>query len=217
VDVPEFNPVLFDENERPAEIRLYSGAYTPNLAPQDWTTPKPVSWDPTAHTPFFEICAQAARENIAQTPSGGRLFLSPAAPEAFGLSDLDPKADSHFVLFSTGPFATIMDRDFSYKALTELFKLADHILTELGLQDQKTRYCINSGFGYQSIARLHMHVMSFAHYMPKILPQGYGFEVLKDGSVRAPEGSEKHLQVLDAIEKRGDKAEIFNLLRGLPL
>lgn len=233
VDVPAFYPSMDTRSEQLATVHMFSGKFTPNLSPQDWMTPKPAVWDPGAEIKFYDLCIEAARRGASNMQFGNTMYYPGGRNvSVFGVSDGDPKAGTHFLMLAEKRSATMADDNFNYGDLYDFFSGAHQILSGLSIADQKTRYAVNFGLGYQAMPRVHMHVMSFAGYMPKILPQDYGFTVSEDGSVTSPEESPIHQQILDIIEKRRDIAgfddearqerktldlEIMSQLRALPV
>jgi len=185
------------------EIHLVAGQNAPCLNPQDWRTKKSSTWDPKAPLPFHAAWAEAARQRQeALTPGGRRLFYVEGEHDFFGLQDGDPKSETHFIMLSVRPFINLFDEEITPAHWERYFSAAGQILLALGLADQPARLTANSGFAFQALPRLHMHVQTAGRPLPKLFPQDYGFTVNEAGVIEAPAGSEPHARIIGLIDQR---------------
>ncbi|MBN3033696.1 MAG: hypothetical protein JW873_06340 [Candidatus Saganbacteria bacterium] len=185
------------------EIHLVAGQAAPCLNPQDWRTIKSTTWDPQAPLSFHEAWIEAAgRRQEALAPGGRRLFYAEGEYDFFGLQDGDPKSETHFIMLSAKPFINLFDGGVTSEHWARYFGSAGQILQRLGLAGQPARLTANSGFAYQALARLHLHVQTAARPLPKLFPQDYGFLVDAEGVIEAPAGSGPHARIIGLIDQR---------------
>jgi len=188
--------------EHSAIINLLAGDDAPNPNPQDWTTARPTSWDPTQPVPFFEMSAEAAKAKLQTMKFGNRIFNVDGEDKVFGVVDGDPKADTHFLMLTRHPYATMVAEGFTDDLWLRYFMGAYGILKTLGVENQQYRFVANFGMGFQMSPRVHMHVLSSPQGLPGTFPEEYGFTVGSGGIILAPAGSAVHRMIIELIEER---------------
>lgn len=221
--------VNIGDQVKPTEIHLISGENVPAFCPQDWLS-LPLTWDPDAPAPFFELCAEAARAKQPTMKFGNRLFHVDGLEGAFGVTDGDPKVENHLLVLAIERFATMADPAFTVEYWQKFFSCAERIIKTLELENNPTRYIANFGNNFQAGPRVHMHIHNSSSGLLSPFPQDYGFLVGDQGIISAPDNSPKHQQVVDLIkqglqingfsteakaEKAGIDKKILNLTKSL--
>lgn len=183
-------------------IHLMAGKNVAPQNPHDWLSKSLERWNPAAPAPFFEKCAEAAREGAKTMAFGNQMLYGEGSRDFFGVLDGNPKSETHFLVLAAQTFGNIMDKGFTVDHLNQFFETAFQICQQLGIFDQHTRFVINNGTGFQVGPRVHMHVMSAEKGLPSMFPVDYGFEVSEEGMILQPVGSGKHVEVIDVIKAR---------------
>jgi len=188
---------------KPAEVHLISGKGTGHVSPPDWLTARVDAWDPSARADFYSMCSQAARSRLNKVLSGNRMFYPSDQNDIFAVENGDPKADSHWLMFSIyDHFRTMADPHFTADLWRKYFLGAQAILKSLGIDGRPARYTVNFGLG--AMPRPHLHILSYSGDMLSPFPSDHGFIAQDNGTIVAPKGSDIHAKVIALIKERGN-------------
>ncbi|MCX5748935.1 MAG: hypothetical protein NTZ10_01635 [Candidatus Saganbacteria bacterium] len=184
--VVDFRPRISD-----AKVYLFAGKDTPNINPQDWMISKPEKWEPAPKGSFYFLCAEAAAERSPRMKYGNSLLYPSEGSEVFGVMDGDPKSDIHFLMMTRKNFSSMLDPGFTTAHWNTYFWGAAEILNSMKAGEMYQRISANFGLGFQTAARVHMHVQAYPGepttvFVPPLFPEDIGLEVKPGGIIAAP-------------------------------
>lgn len=151
---------------------------------------------------FVEECVNSHKHFMSETRFGSRLHSG--AMRSFGATELDGKADFHFLAIPEEPFETLMDHDCNKLMWLDLFSTAQMILERTYRDKGAVRYIADFGLGYQPSPKAYLNVQCFADHMPmpSLFPGVYGFSITDTGMVRAPKGADLQQEIIRIINQR---------------